>query len=67
MGAIGLAGLALCYIGMTWGRFSPVAYLIVCGPHKVAAVLFGLNWLYKDYLRVLPTVHTDRQQAGKGR
>jgi hypothetical protein len=51
VGAVLFCGLAVSYVGMTWGRFPFVAYLAISGPLILMGVLFLLNWRYRDDLR----------------
>lgn len=51
VGAILFFGLGLFYLFQTWGQEHWSAYLAISGPLVLIAVLFLLNWIYKEQLQ----------------
>ena len=51
VGALLLVGLGMGYVIMAWGRFDPIAYLLISGPLFLAGILFLLNWLFRAEIR----------------
>jgi len=52
VGAILFIALALFYLVLSWGRFHWSAYLGISGPLVLLGVLFMLNWIYREQLRM---------------
>jgi len=44
LGAIVFAALALAYLGLTWGRFPWVTYVMMSGPLLLISILLLLSW-----------------------
>ena len=47
VGALGFLGLGIWYLVMTRGKMHWSAYLFICGPLFLLAVLYLLNWLWR--------------------
>ncbi|GAB4563674.1 MAG: hypothetical protein Kow0047_12720 [Anaerolineae bacterium] len=48
LGAALFVGLAVLYIVLAWGRFSPLTYVIVAGPLLLISALFIVVAAYRD-------------------
>ena len=52
IGAVLFAGLAVFYFLETWGRFHWATYTVISGTLAILAILFLLNWIFHDRVRV---------------
>jgi hypothetical protein len=52
IGAILFIAFALFYLVLSWGRLHWGAYLAISGPLVLLGVLFMLNWIYREQLRM---------------
>jgi hypothetical protein len=46
VGASLFLGLAVAYVGVSWGRFPLSTYLVIAGPMILVALLFLAHWRY---------------------
>ena len=52
VGGILFTALGALYLIMFWGRFHWSVYLVIAGPLFLVGVLFFLNWLFSEKLRI---------------
>ena len=51
LGAILFFALGAWYLGMAWGKFPWITYLLVAGPAFLIGALFLVNWLFRAEIR----------------
>jgi hypothetical protein len=52
VGAFAFTCLGIFYIGAAWGRFHWSVYITISGPLFLIGILFLINWLYRDEIRI---------------
>ena len=52
VGAVLFIASALFYLFLSWGRVHWSAYFAILGPLVLLGVLFMLNWIYREQLRI---------------
>jgi len=52
VGAVLFIGMALFYLASTWGRFHWSAYVMISGTAALVGILFLINWIYREKLRL---------------